>query len=90
MIEKGFNPCCGYITDASDSLPNFKTETPSMGDIAVCLNCGAILVYKDGLRNITQLARPEDLKALDLAQCRYIARAQRYIRARGIFKRRDS
>jgi len=89
-MEKGFNVCCGYVTNAADSLPNFETVDPNKGDLGICLNCGALLVYIDGKRNITQLAGRQDIELLNSAQRKYIGRAQRYVRARGLIKNRSN
>jgi hypothetical protein len=83
-MEKAFNPCCGYVTNSADLLPEFESATPDVGDLSICLNCGALLAYRDGERNLTRLATRRQMEGLNSEQRRYIKIVQRYIRARGL------
>ena len=83
-IEKGINACCGYVSDSADLLPTFdQTVLPARGNFSICINCGSLLVYRDGQRNLTRLATRIETELLNSAQRRYIRKAQRYIRKRG-------
>ena|ERR1700741_3331757 len=89
------NICCGYPTDAGESLSSIAEEkkeegeeeerrNPRAGDIAICLNCGTWLVYLNG-QNVTRLAHPRDLAVLDLKDLRWLKKLRKYIRQRGRF-----
>jgi hypothetical protein len=86
-LELSLNPCCGYPTDASDEIEDNvlkRFTTPDPGDVALCLNCGAVLVYKDGPRNITRMCGNRDLARVTKKDRRTLADLQRYIRERGL------
>jgi hypothetical protein len=86
-LERSLNPCCGYLTDASDEIIDDEIkelEKPRPGDVALCLNCGAVLVYKDGPRNITRLCGNRELARVTKKDRRILAKLQRYVRARGL------
>jgi hypothetical protein len=86
-LERSLNPCCGYLTDASDEIDDDvlkRFTTPNPGDVALCLNCGAVLVYKDGPRNITRMCGNRELARVTKKDRRTLAELQRYIRARGL------
>ena len=86
-IELSLNPCCGYLTNASDMIIDYELkelQTPNPGDVALCLNCGSLLVYKDGPRNITRLCGNRDLAQVTKRDRLMLAKAQRYVRARGL------
>jgi hypothetical protein len=86
-LELSLNPCCGYLTDASDEIKDDvlkELAMPDPGDVALCLNCGALLVYKDGPRNITRICGNRELARVTKKDRRTLARLQRYIRVRGL------
>ena len=39
---------CGEISDATTSL--YGEHAPSAGDVTICLLCGHIMIYREGLR----------------------------------------
>ena len=83
-LEPGINPCCGYITNSCDTLPDFGDSLPNVGDINLCLNCGTILIYtKAGTSNVTRLATRRDLESLNAHQRRILSKTQKYIFRRG-------
>ena len=45
------SPClgCGYGMDAATDVEGTSTP-PSPGDVAICLNCGYIALYDDGMK----------------------------------------
>jgi len=52
-------PVCHYEMDSStDPLGN---DTPNPGDITICIECGSVLVYGEGLR-LVQTWDPEILE----------------------------
>jgi len=81
------NPCCGYCVDAAETLESVLGEQPNpwprTGDLTLCLNCGAILVFIDPITNQTRLALPKDGQTLSGKRRRMLVRAQKYIRRRG-------
>jgi hypothetical protein len=78
------NPCCGHVTNASSEFGRLdKLELPDMGDIAICFNCGAILVYSDPQRNVTRYARRIEVETLPRELRHKLSRAQKFIRKRG-------
>jgi hypothetical protein len=88
------NPCCGHVTDSSSELHRLdKTELPDVGDIAVCINCGALLVYTEPQRNVTRHARRIEIETLPRETKYILSKAQKFIRKRGWIpkdaKRRD-
>lgn len=86
-LELGLNPCCGYLTDSVDSLPDFKDELPNLGDVSVCLNCGTLLVYtKAGTANLTRLATRKDIEPFNAKQRRILRKVQKIIFRRGRFR----
>jgi hypothetical protein len=83
------NICCGYPTDAGESLSSVVGEeeesvNPRVGDIAICLNCGTWLVYMNE-ENVTRLAQSRDLALLDLELLKSLKKVRKYIRHRGRF-----
>jgi hypothetical protein len=85
-MEKAFNPCCGYLVDAAAKIPEFEPKLPQAGDIAVCFNCGQLLVYLEDSKNLTQIAHLADLGRLRNDDAQMIYKAQCFIRKRGPFK----
>jgi hypothetical protein len=81
------NPCCGYVTDSSADTESFEQEAPDVGDLSVCLNCGALLVYTDPKRNVMRYASRLEAVTLPREFKRKIARMQQYVRKRGIIPR---
>lgn len=49
-------PTCGYAIDAA-TLLNYGDARPAAGDLSLCLNCGALLVFDgpdvNAIRRIT-------------------------------------
>ena len=41
-------PACAKVLDASTNTTG--DTAPSPGDITICIGCGAVLTYRDGLR----------------------------------------
>jgi hypothetical protein len=80
------NICCGYPTDTGESFGSILGEeedpNPNAGDIAICLNCGAYLVYRDE-ENGTRLANLQDLIGLSDKRRNQLKKTRRYIRGRG-------
>jgi predicted transcriptional regulator len=60
-----------------------KLELPDAGDIAICINCGAILVYSDPQRNVTRYARRIEIETLPREAKQKLSVAQQFIRKRG-------
>jgi hypothetical protein len=78
------NPCCGHITDASSEISRMdKFELPDVGDIAICINCGAILVYSDPKQNVTRYASRVEIETLPRETKHKLSVAQTFIRKRG-------
>jgi hypothetical protein len=78
------NPCCGHVTDSSSELHRLdKVELPNTGDIAICINCGAILIYSDPERNVTRYARRIEIETLPREIRHKLSVAQQFIRKRG-------
>jgi len=81
------NPCCGYVTDMTESLDHIMGEgpdtLPNAGDLIVCLNCGAVLVIIDPKTNRSRPVRRQDIEALSTKERRDLSSAQKYIRKRG-------
>jgi len=80
------NPCCGHVTDASSDIEDLdldKMAMPDVGDIAVCLNCGAILVYIDPERNVTRYAHRIEIETLPRATRHKLSVMQKFIHKRG-------
>jgi hypothetical protein len=83
LPRKHFNPCCGYVTDAADTLPNFDPfEMPRMGDIAICFNCGALLYFLN-VEGKLRVAYPGEVLSLTSHQRSMLRKVQKYIRKRG-------
>ena len=79
--------CCGYPTDAGESFSTMLGEVeldpePHAGDVAICLNCGAYLVYLDEENN-SRLAELLDLKLISDKRRLQLRKAKKYIRRRG-------
>jgi len=83
------NPCCGYRVDTLEPLdtdqPNAK---PQDGDILVCLNCGAALVWTNNLKNRRHL-RLSDLESLSRLDRFLLDKAQKLITKRGWLPREE-
>jgi hypothetical protein len=73
-------PRCAYEVDAASGLTS--DDAPSPGDIALCLNCGAINVYLDGLQ-IRKSSNTEEQAVLRSSQGPMVARARAEIQKRG-------
>jgi hypothetical protein len=84
LSSKTFNPCCGYITDAADEvITGWDPLTePRKGDIAICLNCGALLTFTN-TNGDKRLAWPGEIAKLNSYNRRMLRKSQRYIRERG-------
>jgi hypothetical protein len=84
------NICCGYPTDSGESLSSLmeeeeeETVNPRVGDLAVCLNCGAFLVYMNE-QNDMRFARALDLADLSPENLKRFKKARKFIRQRGRF-----
>jgi hypothetical protein len=73
--------------DAGESFATMLGETeldpdPHAGDVAICLNCGTLLVYLDEENN-TRLAQLQDLIPLRDKRRKQLKKAQKYVRRRG-------
>jgi len=81
------NICCGYPTDAAETLTSLMEEdgecpNPREGDLVVCFNCGTLLVYMNE-QNETRLARLLDTADLTPEALKRLKKARKYIRQRG-------
>ena len=79
--------CCGYPTDTGESFGTMLGEIeldpdPHTGDVGLCLNCGAYLVYLDE-ENTKRLAELRDLLGISDKRRKQLKKAKRYIRNRG-------
>jgi hypothetical protein len=89
MTEEGnlpphANPCCGHVTDSATEFWRMaELELPDTGDIAICINCGAILVYSNPHRNVTRYARRIEIETLPRKIRHKLSAAQQFIRQRG-------
>lgn len=75
-------PACGYVIDAA-TLLTYGDARPAAGDLSLCLDCGALLVF-DGpdvgsIRRIT----PDEEAGMDDGNRLRVDRAQAIIRERG-------
>jgi hypothetical protein len=64
-----------------------KLELPDTGDIAICINCGAILVYSEPQRNVTRYARRIEIETLPREARHKLSLAQKFIHKRGWIQR---
>ena len=82
------NICCGYPTDSGENITSLLGEeaavNPRVGDLAVCLNCGAFLVYMNE-RNDMRFAQVRDLAELSPENLKRFKKARKFIRGRGRF-----
>jgi hypothetical protein len=82
------NICCGYPTNSGENFSSLteeeETVNPRVGDLAVCLNCGAFLVYMNE-QNTMRFAQARDLAGLDPADLKRFKKARKFIRQRGRF-----
>jgi hypothetical protein len=82
------NICCGYPTDSGENITSLLEEgeafNPRVGDLAVCLNCGAFLVYMSE-RNTMRFAQVRDLAELSAENLKRFKKARKFIRQRGRF-----
>jgi hypothetical protein len=60
-----------------------KLELPNTGDIAICINCGAILVYSDPKQNVTRYAHRIEIETLPREAKHKLSKMQKFIRKRG-------
>jgi len=74
-LPRGSCPLCGYVFDAASDC--YGKDRPKPGDLSLCLSCGAVLVFDDGM--IPILPQAGDLEKLDSLTHRQILRAQRAI-----------
>jgi hypothetical protein len=79
--------CCGYPVDAGESFATMLGEMeldpdPHAGDIGICLNCGAYLVYLDDANNC-RFAQLLDLNLLSDKRRRQLKKARKYVQKRG-------
>jgi hypothetical protein len=78
------NPCCGHVTDASSEVGRMdELQLPDAGDIAICINCGAILLYIDPKQNVTRYARRIEIETLPREAKHKLSEMQKFIRKRG-------
>jgi hypothetical protein len=73
-------PCCGYEVDTTSDVRN-KDITPKVSDVAICVSCGAWLVFKEDLT--MRLFGPEDLLMTSDEMLLEMRRATALIRQRG-------
>ena len=78
------NICCGYPSNAAECVSKepWEDDVARAGDLGICLNCGAWLVYLNE-ENDTCLARPLDLAGLEPEELRRFKKVRKYIRRRG-------
>lgn len=69
-------PTCGYEMDAATDIAG--DARPSVGDISLCVNCGEVLEFCEGLR--LEVASLKMLMQLDPKQHLALTVAQRLIR----------
>jgi hypothetical protein len=84
LPSKSLNPCCGYITNAADEvITGWDPLTePRPGDIAICLNCGALLTFLNA-EGDKRLAWPGEVARLNSRERRMLRKSQQYISKRG-------
>lgn len=70
-------PTCGYLMDAARCLSN-KTARPKPGDFSVCLKCGEMLRFTDGL--LLVVVELNDLLGMDKTTGDLMSRVQKLIR----------
>lgn len=78
-------PTCGYAIDAA-TLLNYGDARPAAGDLSLCLNCGALLIFDGPDVNAIRRITPEEEAVLDDANRMAVDRAQAVIRERGRFR----
>lgn len=85
-IPKQACPQCAYPQDTAEN-PHDEADTPTVGDVTICLNCGSILVFGDGL--LLKKPSPDDEVQIYLEASsealRTIKGAQAFIKRRGRF-----
>lgn len=74
-------PKCGYLMEATTPLDG--GALPKDGDVSICLNCGAILIFTAELK--MRAATDQEVAEImrDKQTASMIQRAQSYIRRRG-------
>jgi len=80
-LPRKANACCGFETDVGESQGEPGAQ-PRRGDIAICLNCGAWLVYRNS-ENDTKLARAREIYGLEPRDMELLVELRKFIRARG-------
>lgn len=78
-VRRKANACCGYETEVGESQGEPGAQ-PRRGDIAICLNCGAWLVYRN---SETKLARAREIYGLEPGDMERLVEMRKFIRARG-------
>lgn len=74
-------PCCGYLVDAYQGLSDPSAE-PAQGDLSVCINCGALLLFTDDDYGVRQFTPAEFEQLPFRAQSAY-QEMRRFILKRG-------
>lgn len=71
-------PACGAATELATGILHHRA--PNEGDVSVCIQCGALLVFDAQL--VAVLAPPNVLERLDAEGRAHIEKARRYIHGR--------
>lgn len=74
-------PVCGYGMDRATGAMSDES-VPREGDIAICMSCGAALIYDADIRP-TREATPEEIDRIDGQAGMHLLAAQILIRKRG-------
>ena len=77
-IPTSMCPICGYVMDAATVADGGPPVVPKDGDMSVCLKCGTILIFVDGIH--LRLATPDEVVACpDAAEVS--EQVRRYVRS---------
>jgi hypothetical protein len=78
-------PSCGYACEAASSVTG---DTPEVGDLGVCFNCGALLRF--GIGFVLYAATDAELAGLPSDKRQMVTASQDYIRQRGPLRRKET
>jgi len=73
-------PCCGFLTRGASTRQG--SETPTPGDVCICINCGAWCRFTDHRGSTRKMQQPE-LAEFHVATLVEMMASTLYIRQRG-------